>query len=75
MSTATITVNYESNVPDFEKYQLGDVVRVINSKMNYNKLHRVVETTYDCLNNRYEKVTIGDRKLSFYTYLKEVLSR
>jgi len=43
-----------------EEVQLGDVVSVINEKMNFRKKAKVISYQWDCLLNQYISVELGD---------------
>lgn len=74
-AAVTIKVDYEEALDDFEKAQLGDVVRVIYDPTGYKKNHRITEAVYDCLNERWKSLTIGERNYSLYTFLKDLRRR
>ncbi len=43
-----------------ERVQLGDVVTVVNSRMNFSKKAKVISYDWDCLLERYNQVELGD---------------
>ena len=48
------------NFSILEDVQLGDVVTVSNTKMNFSKKASVISYNWDCLLERYNKVELGD---------------
>lgn len=48
------------NYAHLEQVFLGDVVTVINEKMNFSKKAKVISYEYDCLANRYNSIELGD---------------
>ncbi|MGN1230376.1 MAG: phage tail spike protein [Anaerotignum sp.] len=53
------TVEYK-NYSVLEDVQLGDIVTVIHSKMNFSKRARVISYEWDCLLDKYTEVELGD---------------
>lgn len=45
-----------------EKVFLGDIVTIINEKMNFFKKAKVIEYEWDCILNRYNSIELGDFK-------------
>lgn len=43
-----------------EDVQLGDLVTVVNSKMNFEKKAQVISYEWDCLLERYNEIELGD---------------
>ena len=48
------------NFAILEDVQLGDVVTVVNSKMNFSKKAKVISYVWDCLLEKYSAVELGD---------------
>lgn len=48
------------NYAHLEQVFLGDVVTIINEKMNFSKKAKVISYEYDCLANRYHSIELGD---------------
>ncbi|SHE56282.1 phage tail spike protein [Anaerotignum propionicum] len=48
------------NFAILEDVQLGDVVTVVNSKMNFSKKAKVISYEWDCLLEKYSTVELGD---------------
>ena len=67
--SVSINVNYGTALDELNKVDLGDVVTVIYDPTGYVKNHRVTETVYDFVNEKYKSVTIGYRKFTLYDYL------
>ena len=53
------TAEYK-NYAMLEDVQLGDIVTVINNKMNFNKKATVISYKWDCLLDKYNTVELGD---------------
>lgn len=53
-----------------ETVLLGDIVTVVNPKMNFSKKAKVVSYTYDSLTKRYESIELGE----FAPFLTDALS-
>ena len=53
------TAEYK-NYAVLEDVQLGDVVTVINSKMGFHKKAKVISYRWDALQDKYERVELGD---------------
>ena len=53
------TVEYADYAP-LEEVFLGDIVTIINQKMNFAKKARVISYEWDCLLERYNEVELGD---------------
>lgn len=53
------TAEYADYAP-LEKVFLGDIVSVINPKMNFEKKARVISYEWDCLLEKYTQVELGD---------------
>lgn len=53
------TVEYADYAP-LEEVFLGDIVTIINQKMNFSKKARVISYEWDCLLERYNEVELGD---------------
>lgn len=53
------TVEYK-NYAVLEDVQLGDIVTVINNKMEFHKKAKVISYKWDALLNKYENVELGD---------------
>ena len=49
-----------------EEVYLGDVVTVINQKMNFSKKAKVISYKYDAILKRYNKIELGDLLPSIY---------
>ena len=50
-----------------EEVYLGDVVTVINQKMNFSKKAKVISYEYDAMLKRYNKIELGDFLPSIYS--------
>ena len=50
-----------------EEIYLGDVVTVVNKKMNFSKKAKVISYEYDSLLKRYNKIELGDFLPSIYS--------
>ena len=57
--TLADTVEYADYAP-LEEVFLGDIVTIINQKMNFVKKARVISYEWDCLLQRYNEVELGD---------------
>lgn len=53
------TVEYADYAP-LEEVFLGDIVTIINQKMNFAKKARVISYEWDCLLEKYNEVELGD---------------
>ena len=53
------TVEYANYAP-LEEVFLGDIVTIINQKMNFAKKARVISYEWDCLLEKYNEVELGD---------------
>ncbi|MGN0133627.1 MAG: phage tail spike protein [Anaerotignum sp.] len=53
------TVEYK-NYAILEEVQLGDIVTVINQKINFSKRARVISYEWDCILEQYNEVELGD---------------
>lgn len=51
-----------SDVQPLEKICIGDTVQVLFPKMGVTASARIVETNYDCLRDRYDRVVVGNAK-------------
>ena len=49
-----------------EEVYLGDVVTVVNKKMNFSKKAKVISYEYDAMLKRYNKIELGDFLPSIY---------
>lgn len=72
--SVTIKVDYGEALESFDKIHLGDNVQVIYEPIDYRHQHRVKETLYDTLSERYKSITIGERKYNLYQFLKDLRS-
>ena len=54
------------NYAILEEVYLGDVVTVINQKMNFSKKAKVISYKYDAILKRYNKIELGDFLPSIY---------
>ena len=57
--TLADTVEYADYAP-LEEVFLGDIVTIINQKMNFAKKARVISYEWDCLREKYNEVELGD---------------
>ena len=57
--TLADTVEYADYAP-LEEVFLGDIVTIINQKMNFAKRARVISYEWDCLLEKYNEVELGD---------------
>lgn len=57
--TLADTIEYANYAP-LEEVFLGDIVTIINQKMNFAKMARVISYEWDCLLQRYNEVELGD---------------
>jgi phage-related protein len=68
LPTVNIKANFQilSKTEEYKEYaileevQLGDVVTVTNSKMNFSKKAKVISYEWDCLLEQYDQVELGD---------------
>lgn len=66
-----VGVSIEANSSlDMNRLRLGDSVIVDIEPLNYKKVHRVTETVYDCIAEKYKSITLGDRKFTLYNVLR-----
>ena len=57
--TLADTIEYANYAP-LEEVFLGDIVTIINQKMNFAKKARVISYEWDCLLEKYNEVELGD---------------
>lgn len=75
LPTVNITVDFVllQNTEEYKDYAvleeiyLGDVVTVVNRKMNFSKKAKVISYEYDSLLKRYNKIELGDFLPSIYS--------
>lgn len=75
LPTVNITVDFVllQNTEEYKDYAileevyLGDVVTVINQKMNFSKKAKVISYEYDAMLKRYNKIELGDFLPSIYS--------
>ena len=75
LPTVNITVDFVllQNTEEYKDYAvleeiyLGDVVTVVNKKMNFSKKAKVISYEYDSLLKRYNKIELGDFLPSIYS--------
>ena len=68
LPTVNIQVDFQmlTKTEEYKNYSvletvcLGDVVTVVNSKMNFQKKAKVISYIWDCLLEKYEKIELGD---------------
>lgn len=71
--SVTVNVKYEPSSRELDTVQLGDSVRVISERYEYAENHRVTETEFDFVNEKYIDISLGSRKFNLYNFLKRGL--
>ena len=63
-------IDVEEALNELQNVELGDEVKVVYSPIGYESNHRITSVVYDSVNERYKKITIGERNYSLFDFIK-----
>ena len=63
-----------ASIANLERVSLGDLVTVEYQKLGVSVKAKVIKTVYDCLNERYEKIELGNVRSNFAATLGKAIS-
>lgn len=63
-----------ASIANLERVSLGDLVTVEYPKLGVSVKAKVIKTVYDCLNERYEKIELGNVRSNFAATLGKAIS-
>lgn len=63
-----------ASIANLERVSLGDLVTVEYQKLGVSVKAKVIKTVYDCLNERYEKIELGNVRSNFAATLGKTIN-